>query len=122
MKKSHVLGVVLILGCLTIGQVANVPTVDAQTPVADKVYSITWPLGKAWVHPGGTVTDNYDGTIPWANVVITGTVDVTKVNTSSIWHSVKDSSGNEGTAQLLVYVKDTTKPVISLTGCATVSK
>ncbi|MCK9618209.1 MAG: DUF5011 domain-containing protein [Lentimicrobiaceae bacterium] len=46
-----------------------------------------------WVEPGFTATDNKDGDIT-SKVVITGTVDVTKLGTYVITYRVEDEAGN----------------------------
>ena len=80
-----------------------------------------WEAGVAWVEPGGTVQDNYDGVIPWSNVVVTGPVDVAKPGTYPVHYSVRDSSGNEGVADRTVTVADTRPPVLVLRTTAVVT-
>jgi len=59
---------------------------------------MTLQLGTAYVEPGYTAADTYDGDIA-ANVVITGSVDHNAVGTYILHYNVSDSSGNPAEEQ-----------------------
>ena len=74
----------------------------------------TVELGATWTDAGATA----DG---GETVTSSGTVDTNTVGTYTITYSATDASGNEGTATRTVTVVDTTAPVITLLGQATVT-
>ncbi|MEM6722015.1 MAG: immunoglobulin-like domain-containing protein [Bacteroidota bacterium] len=79
-------------------------------------------VGDPYVELGATATDNFDGDIS-ANIAITGTVDTSVAGTYLIRYNVSDAAGNaaaEGTRTVNV-LADTTIPVITLNGSATVT-
>jgi hypothetical protein len=77
-----------------------------------------WEAGVPWIDPGGTVTDNVDGDIPWDRVQITGDpVDVTHLGNYTVRYDVFDAAGNAAVQVVrVVTVVDTTGPVITLQG------
>src|SRR5205085_3190119 len=71
-----------------------------------------------YVEPGATATDACDGTsVP---IVITGSVSSTK-GTYTLTYKATDSSGNTATTTRTVKVVDTTAPMITLNGTASVT-
>ncbi len=56
-----------------------------------------------WTDPGFTATDTKDGDLT-ANVIVTGTVDVTKIGSYEITYSVSDAAGNKTTVKRIVDV------------------
>jgi hypothetical protein len=54
---------------------------------------MTVEINKTYVEPGATATDNIDGNIS-SKIVITGTVDISKVGTYTRTYNVTDNSGN----------------------------
>lgn len=56
-----------------------------------------------YVEPGFTATDAKDGDLT-NNVIVTGTVDVTKIGSYEITYSVSDKAGNKATAKRKVDV------------------
>jgi hypothetical protein len=78
-------------------------------------------MGKAYVEPGATATDNIDGTISSSKIVITGTVDITKAGSDTVTYTVSDRAGNKTVVQRVVnvfiaQVVDSIAPVITLNG------
>lgn len=74
--------------------------------------------GTGYVEPGATATDACDGVgVP---VTISGTVSSAK-GSYTVAYTAKDSAGNKSTCTRTVKVVDTTPPVITLNGAATVT-
>ena len=73
--------------------------------------------GTAYVDQGATATDAVDGTVP---VTTTGSVG-TDAGTYTLTYTASDSAGNTATATRTVIVADTTAPVISLVGSASMT-
>ncbi|MFL0810232.1 MAG: DUF5011 domain-containing protein [Agarilytica sp.] len=87
--------------------------------------NMTVVLNGSYVEPGYSATDNVDGDIT-ANVIVGGdVVDTSTEGTYVITYNVSDAAGNsaqEVTRTVTVEeVQDTTPPVISLTGSASIS-
>ena len=78
--------------------------------------------GSTYSDPGATAEDpRGDGTIS-GSIVVTGTVDITSVGTYTLNYNVSDATGNAATTVVrTVNVVDTTVPVISLNGSATIT-
>jgi hypothetical protein len=70
--------------------------------------------------PGATASDPEDGNLT-SSVQVSGTVDLQSVGPYVLTYSVTDSSGIEVNATRTVNVVDTTVPVITLNGSATVT-
>ena len=70
--------------------------------------------------PGATASDPEDGNLT-SSVQVSGTVDLQTVGPYLLTYSVTDSSGIEVNATRTVNVVDTTAPVITLNGSATVT-
>ncbi|WP_298421280.1 immunoglobulin-like domain-containing protein [uncultured Kordia sp.] len=82
--------------------------------------TINLNVGEAYTELGATATDNLDGNLTNA-IVITGTVDTTIAGTYSVNYTVSDSSGNTTQVTRTVNViADTTAPIITLNGNATI--
>ena len=72
--------------------------------------------GTVYVEPGYTATDHEDGDLT-ASVTVTGTVDMTKIGTYTIYYDVSDSFGNAAIQQTrTIHVVDVTPPAIILVG------
>ena len=102
-----------------------VVVVDTTPPVItlDGSATMTIEVGTEWLEPGYTATDNFDGNIT-NNVVITGIVDVSNAAVYTLYYDVSDNAGNiasQVTRTVNVVEPDTTPPVITLTGNATVN-
>lgn len=69
-----------------------------------------------WVDPGFKALDDVDGNLS-KNVVITGTVDPSKVGTYKLTYTVSDAGNNMATITRTVEVfADTTRPELNITG------
>ncbi|MCK5862852.1 MAG: DUF5011 domain-containing protein, partial [Candidatus Hydrogenedentes bacterium] len=88
-------------------QVRTVLVADTESPVLALVGEtpMTLALGDAYVEPGATALDNFDGDVS-ASIVTTGTVNVDVFGVYSVVYTVTDSSGNTATAKRTVYVRD----------------
>jgi len=70
---------------------------------------------------GATANDNIDGVIS-VNIVVTGSVDINLPGTYTLSYNVNDAAGNAAvTITRDVIIADTSAPVITLTGSATVN-
>lgn len=79
------------------------------------------PTGSGYTEQGATWSDNEDGS---GDATITGSVDTTTVGTYNLTYNHTDDAGNAATpVTRIVHVVplDTEKPIISLTGDATIS-
>ena len=96
-----------------------VQVIDTTAPVlvVTGASTVSTELGETYSDAGATATD-LSGTI---NVITTGSVDDDEVGTYVLTYIATDSSGNESTATRTVNVVDTTAPVLTVTGAATVS-
>ena len=98
---------------------------DATKPVItlNGASSIELTKGTAYTELGATATDDRDGSI---DVVITGTVEVTKLGTYTITYTATDKAGNSTVKTRTIkiiplpIVPDTTKPVITLNGASSI--
>ncbi|MCH2196465.1 immunoglobulin-like domain-containing protein [Kordia sp.] len=84
--------------------------------------TITLNLGDTYTELGASATDNVDGDIT-ANISITGTVDTSTAGTYVIRYNVNDAAGNTATevTRTVTVLPDTTIPVITLIGNATIN-
>jgi hypothetical protein len=78
----------------------------------------TVEVNTSYSDAGATANDNVDGAI---TVSSSGTVDTTTVGSYQITYVATDASGNIATAFRTVNVVDTTAPVVTVTGSATVT-
>ena len=91
----------------------------APTIALNGVSTITHEAGTAYVDSGASATDAVDGTV---TVTTSGTVDVNTAGTYTLTYSASDATGNVATSVTrTVTVVDTTAPVITLTGLASVT-
>lgn len=98
-------------------------TPDTIPPVLSLVGNATIELeaGTSYTDSGANATDNVDGDIS-ARVSSSGSVDANATGTYSITYTVTDSSGNNATPVIrTVTVVDTTPPIISLIGDASIT-
>lgn len=89
---------------------------DNVAPVINLVGNseITIEINTIFNDPGYSCSDNFDKT---CNVVVTGSVDVSKLGKYILEYNAIDSSGNSAvTSKRIVNVVDTTAPVLSLIG------
>ncbi|MFL2594248.1 MAG: beta strand repeat-containing protein [Flavobacteriaceae bacterium] len=83
--------------------------------------SVSLEVLSTYTDAGATALDNYDDDIT-SSIVLTGNVDHTTVGTYMLRYNVSDSSGNAATEVVrTVVVEDTTDPVITLVGDASIS-
>jgi hypothetical protein len=101
-----------------------IPPADTTPPVivlngAATIYIEAGPTA-IWTDPGATATDNIDDTV---TVVVSGdTVNTAILGTYVVKYDAVDAAGNNATQVVrTVIVRDTTSPVITLNGLATVN-
>ncbi|WP_430408407.1 immunoglobulin-like domain-containing protein [Kordia sp.] len=83
--------------------------------------TINLNVGDAYTELGATATDNLDGNLT-TTITITGTVNTAVAGTYTVSYTVSDSSGNTTQVSRTVNViADTTAPVITLNGNATIN-
>ena len=83
--------------------------------------TVTIEVGNDYTDDGATASDNYDGDIT-DDIVVVNPVDTDVVGTNTITYNVSDAAGNAATeVTRTVNVVDTTVPVITLLGDATVT-
>ncbi len=99
-------------------------TADTTIPVItlNGSAAITLNIGDAYTELGATATDNVDGDIT-ANISTSGTVDTTVAGTYLIRYNVNDAAGNAAAevTRTVTVLADTTIPVITLNGNATIT-
>jgi len=100
----------------------EVNVVDSTAPVITLTgdATVTLEVGVTYTDLGATATDNYDTSV---TVTVGGdTVDTTTVGTYTVTYNASDAAGNNATeVTRTVNVVDSTAPVITLTGEATVT-
>lgn len=98
-------------------EVAAAPDTSAPVIVlnGDNPYNM-W-LGETYVEPGGTVTDDVDGIIPWSNVQIGGNLNESVTGSWIVTYNVTDAAGNAA-AQVVrdVIITNNNAPNITLNG------
>ena len=83
--------------------------------------NLSLDLGDTYTEQGATAVDNIDGNLT-SSIVITGAVNTNVAGTYSVTYSVSDAANNSSSATRTVTVNpDTTAPVITLNGAATVN-
>ena len=101
----------------------SVPVVDTTAPVISLVGNaiVSLELGTAYSDAGATATDNKDGTVT-SSITTVSDVDVNTVGTYTVTYNVADIAGNAATqvTRTINIGGDTTIPVISLVGSASV--
>ena len=103
--------------------VRTVNVVENTLPIISLIgdASLTIEVFSSFIDEGATATDNYDGNIT-NDIVSTGTVDPSTLGVSIIRYNVTDSSGNSAAeVTRTVTVQDTTSPILSLIGDASMS-
>ena len=78
--------------------------------------SVTVELGDAWTDPGAATTD-----LQTVTVTQDITPDLNTVGAYVVTYTAEDASGNTSTTTRVITVEDTTDPVITLNGDATVN-
>jgi len=101
----------------------TVNVVDTTIPVITLVgdATVTIEVGTEYIDAGATATDTYEGNITY-DITIVNSVDTSVVGSYTVTYNVSDTAGNAA-AQVTrtVNVEDTTIPVITLSGDATVT-
>ena len=99
-------------------------TVEVQTSSASITLtgdsSIDHEFGTTWTDPGYTATDSSTGDIT-SQVAVTGTVNTSTDGTYTLTYSVAGSDGTTVSATRTVIVADTTLPVVTVTGAASIA-
>jgi hypothetical protein len=98
-------------------------TVDNTAPVISLLGEATMniPAGSVWTEPGATASDVAEGDIS-SRIVSTGSVNTLIPGTYELFYDVADSAGNAAAqVKRTVIVTDSTAPVITLIGDATVN-
>ena len=101
----------------------TVNVVDTTIPVITLTgdATVTIEVGTTYTDSGATAQDNYDGDIT-DDIVTVSTVDASTVGTYTVTYDVSDANNNDAVQVIrTVNVEDTTIPVITLTGDATVT-
>jgi hypothetical protein len=101
----------------------TVNVVDTTLPVITLLgdATVTIEVGSGYTDDGATASDNYDGDIT-DDIVVVNPVDTDVVGSYTITYNVSDAAGNAATeVTRTVNVVDTTLPVITLLGDATVT-
>src|SRR5439155_660305 len=80
--------------------------------------SITIECHTAYNEPGATATDICAGTL---SVATSGAVSTNAVGNYTVSYVATDPSGNSATNTRVIHVTDTTAPVVTLTGSASVT-
>jgi surface protein len=97
--------------------------VDTTVPVItlEGESTVTLEVGSTYSDAGATALDNYDGDIT-SSIVTVNTVDTSTVGTYIVTYDVSDANNNDAVQVIrTVNVVDTTLPVITITGDATVT-
>ncbi|HPO14083.1 MAG TPA: DUF5011 domain-containing protein [Candidatus Hydrogenedentes bacterium] len=76
---------------------------------------MTWELGEAFVDPGATALDSFEGDVS-SRILVTGVVDSDHAGAYTLTYTASDMSGNAGFTTRLVNVVDLDPPVITLIG------
>ena len=101
----------------------TVNVVDTTAPVITLLgeATVTIEVGSTYSDAGATASDNYDGDVSSSIVTVNG-VDEDTVGTYTVTYNVTDANSNAATqVSRTVNVVDTTAPVITLLGEATVT-
>lgn len=97
---------------------------DTTAPVITLIGAATINLnvGDTYSEQGATATDNFDGNLT-SSIVTSGTVNTNSAGTYFVNYNVSDSSGNVASqvTRTVVVSADTTPPVITLIGAATIN-
>ncbi|MFP4844648.1 immunoglobulin-like domain-containing protein [Winogradskyella sp. PE311] len=97
---------------------------DTEAPVITLNGSATVDLnvGESYTELGATATDNIDGILTSSIVVAGDTVDTNTGGTYVVTYNVSDAAGNDAieVIRTVTVIPDTTAPVITLNGSATV--
>ena len=96
------------------------PVLDTTPPVItlNGNASMTLPYNSAYNEQGATAVDDVDGNV---DVTISGAVDNAQLGEYTLTYSATDSSGNTASTSRMVSVIDTTAPVITLNGDASMA-
>ena len=109
----------LLSGCGGGGGGNNNNSADRTPPVITLVgpAAMDHEQGTAFTDPGATATDAVDGTVP---VTVSGSVGV-DAGSYTLTYTASDRAGNVATTTRTVTVADTTAPVITLVGSASMT-
>ena len=81
----------------------------------------TVEAGSAYAEAGATALDVIDGDVSTSIIIDASAVDTGNPGSYTVTYTVTDEAGNIGTATRTVDVEDTTAPVVTLLGSATVT-
>ena len=77
---------------------------------------ISWDVYNPFIDPGYDVSDNYDISLSYVDVVVTGIVDISLLGLYTLTYSVTDSCGNDASAVRIITIVDREPPVLTLIG------
>ncbi len=109
----------------TVNLVAGVADTTAPVITLTGAATINLNVGDTYTEQGATATDNVDGNITSSIVIGGDTVNTAVAGTYVVTYNVSDAAGNAATQVTrtvnVTAVADTTAPVITLTGAATIN-
>ena len=73
-------------------------------------------LSGPYMDPGANAWDAYDASVTGGSIITVSTVDTAKVGAYSVTYTASDGFGNQTEVIRLVYIVDTTPPVITILG------
>ncbi|MBD2844185.1 DUF5011 domain-containing protein [Paenibacillus sp. IB182496] len=104
-------------GNAAVQRVRTIEMVDTTAPSLTLLGDnpLTWAEGTAFVDPGATAADQYDGDLS-AQIIVSGAVDTAQPGSYELAYRVEDSSGNrtEKTRMVKVLSADTSLNLLSL--------
>ena len=100
----------------------TVHVVDTTLPVLTLAGAsmLTNECHTAFVDPGATASDSCAGDVT-SSIIVRGTVDTNVPGTYTLTYTVSDGNGNTNSATRTVRIVDTTAPVVTLMGAASLS-
>ncbi|MFS4483589.1 immunoglobulin-like domain-containing protein, partial [Hyunsoonleella sp. 2307UL5-6] len=99
-----------------------IPDTTAPVITLNGAATIDLSLGDVYTEAGATATDDLDGDITAAIVIGGDIVDINTAGTYLVTYDVTDAAGNSATQEVrtINIIPDTTAPVITLNGAATI--
>jgi hypothetical protein len=98
----------------------NVIDTSAPTVTLNGAATMTIECHSGFADPGATASDDYAGDLTSA-IVVSGSVDANSPGSYTLTYTVSDPSGNSASAVRTVQVIDTTAPVLTLNGAASIT-
>ncbi|MDH5518298.1 MAG: DUF5011 domain-containing protein [Gammaproteobacteria bacterium] len=104
----------------TVTRTVHVNDTTAPVITLNDAAAITFTKGDSYLEPGATAVDNVDANV---SVVISGAVDTSTAGTYTLTYTATDTAGNTSsvTRTVTVTLNDSTAPLISLNGAATIT-